>query len=1084
MNSNKKVISTRRLFALAFIVSFITVLCLGAYFYCSYEVKSIRREVSTNLEAISKLKITQIENWNNERFADAKVFSQSEIRLNELENLVLYKSSAYLNSEITKNLKLLNTNSDYSNIIISNTEGKPLLSLDPKHQQIDSCAVRFIKSAVKNKRITFTDLYRHLPSGKIYLDYIAPVINKENTVTAVVIFRVNPDTYLYPLIKEWPVQSKSSETLIVRRDDGYALFLNELNYQSGTALKLRIPLTRTDVPAVQAVLGYNGIFEGVNYRGENVLSYISPVSGTTWIMVALEDTGEIYAELYYKEIVIIIFTIVLIFVLLGGLWGFYHYRQGNIYRELFSREKELREYHEEFKTILYSVGDAIITLGTNGKIKNMNRTAEALTGWKESEAIYKPFEEVFKIINEETRSIVQNPVNIVLREGKTVGLANHTLLLSKDGREIPIADSGAPIKSDNDEILGVVLVFRDQSEERNAQKTIEESRQRFLSLFRNMNEGVALHELVKDSNSNAVNYRIIDVNPRFENILGINRNEVAGRLATEAYQVSEAPYLEIYSSVVRTGLSHTFETYFESMDKHFIISVVPWLNNGFATIFTDITGNKIAEEALRESEERFRTVYNASPSAISISEIGTGRLIQINEAYEKLFGFSKNESIGKSSFELGIWVNKADRERLIDVILKNNFYNNLEINFKSKNGSVINCLLSGRIIHIKNNNFMVTIIHDITNLKNATLTLKESEERFRKIFEEHSAVKLLIDSKTGEIVEANKAAAEYYGWTKEELLQMNINEINISLTEKIKMQMDQVSEHKKIHFEFVHRKKNGSIRDVEVFSSTVDIGGKEYLHSIIHDITKRKLVEEKLKKYSEELIKLNAGKDKMFSIIAHDLRGPFNPLLGISEIMANDFKSLSKKELKYYSKEIFNSLKNIYKLLENLLSWSRIETGQMQFNPEKINIYEKTENVINLLSEISKSKDISVFNETCKDIFVTADPTMLNSVMQNLIGNSIKFTYNGGSLRVFAEEINNGFIKVTVSDNGVGMDDKQIKNLFKLSVTSTRGTNNEKGTGLGLMICKEMVEKNGGTISVKSEAGKGTDISFTIPKAV
>ena len=313
---------------------------------------------------------------------------------------------------------------------------------------------------------------------------------------------------------------------------------------------------------------------------------------------------------------------------------------------------------------------------------------------------------------------------------------------------------------------------------------------------------------------------------------------------------------------------------------------------------------------------------------------------------------------------------------------------------------------------------------------------------------------------------------------------MNINEINISLTEKIKMQMDQVSEHKKIHFEFVHRKKNGSIRDVEVFSSTVDIGGKEYLHSIIHDITKRKLVEEKLKKYSEELIKLNAGKDKMFSIIAHDLRGPFNPLLGISEIMANDFKSLSKKELKYYSKEIFNSLKNIYTLLENLLSWSRIETGQMQFNPEKINIYEKTENVINLLSEISKSKDISVFNETGKDIFVTADPTMLNSVMQNLISNSIKFTYNGGSLRVFAEDINNGFIKVTVSDNGVGMDDKQIKNLFKLSVTSTRGTNNEKGTGLGLMICKEMVEKNGGTISVKSEAGKGTDISFTIPKAV
>jgi PAS domain S-box-containing protein len=1080
MNSKTKVILTRKIYAFVFIVSFITIICLGAYFYFSYEVKSVRREVYKDLEAISTLKITQIKNWNNERFANAKVFTQSDIHLNDLENLIHYKSPAYLNSEIIKNLKILNTNSDYSNIIISNTEGKPFLSLEPKQQQIDSSTMRFIKSAVKNKRITFTDLYRPSSSDKICLDYIAPVINKENTVTAVIIFRINPDTYLYPLIKEWPVQSNSSETLIVRRDNGNALFLNELNHQSGAALKLRIPLARKEVPAVQAVLGYKGIFEGVNYRGANVLSYISPVSGTPWIMIAMEDTREIYAELYFKEVVIITFTIILILVFLGGLWGFYHYRQRNIYRELFTREKELRVYHEEFKTILYSVGDAIITIGTNGKIKNMNRTAEELTGWNEAEAKGKPLEDVFKIINEETRSIVKNPFNIVLNEGKIVGLANHTLLLSKDGREIPIADSGAPIKSEHDEVLGVVLVFRDQSDERNAQKTIEESRLRFLSLFRNMNEGVALHELVDDSN----NYRIIDVNPQFEKILGINRTDVAGKLATEAYKVNEAPYLEIYSNVVRTGQSHTFETYFESMNKHFIISVVPWLNTGFATIFTDITLHKHAQQALAESEEKFRAVYNTSPSAISISEIETGTFVEVNDACEKLLGYNRSEILGKNTFDLGTWVNEDEREALEDAIRTKGFYNNLEIKLKAKNGSIIDCLISGRLILINNKKFVVAVLHNISELQKATLAIKESEERFRKIFEEHSAVKLLIDPKTGEIVEANKAAAEYYGWTKEELLQMNINEINISSPEKIKMQMDQVSEHKKTHFEFVHRNKNGSIRDVEVFSSTLDIGGKEYLHSIIHDITKRKLVEEKLKKYSEELIKLNAGKDKMFSIIAHDLRGPFNPLLGISEIMANDFKSLSKKELKYYSKEIFNSLKNIYTLLENLLSWSRIETGQMQFNPEKINIYEKTENVINLLSEISKSKDISVFNETCKDIFVTADPTMLNSVMQNLIGNSIKFTYNGGSLRVFAEEINNGFIKVTVSDNGVGMDDKQIKNLFKLSVTSTRGTNNEKGTGLGLMICKEMVEKNGGTISVKSEAGKGTDISFTIPKAV
>ena len=179
---------------------------------------------------------------------------------------------------------------------------------------------------------------------RILMDYIAPVIDKNNSVTAILILRINPDTYLYPLIKEWPVPGKTSETLIVRKENENVLYLNELNNRSRTALNLEIPFTAKKVPAVQAALGRKGIFEGISYHGTNVLSYISPVSGTPWIIIAQIDDNEIYAQLYFKEIVIISFTVLVIIILTGGLVWYFHYRQKNIYRELFIREKELREH--------------------------------------------------------------------------------------------------------------------------------------------------------------------------------------------------------------------------------------------------------------------------------------------------------------------------------------------------------------------------------------------------------------------------------------------------------------------------------------------------------------------------------------------------------------------------------------------------------------------------------------------------------------------------------------------------------------------------------------------------------------------
>ncbi|MGD1007829.1 MAG: PAS domain S-box protein [Ignavibacteriaceae bacterium] len=850
MNSKIKVILTRKRHILVIIASLSIMLFLGAYFYFSYEVKTIRSEAYNELKAIATLKISQITNWNNERFTDVKIFSQNPFFVGSLENSLGSKSNASLKSEIIKNFTLINANSDYSNIILFNIEGKSLLSLDSKFQQIDSTTARFIKRAVKEKKIISTDLYRSSLHNEIYLDYIAPVIDKNSFVFAVLILRVNPETFLYPIIKEWPVPSKTSETLIVRREDGSALYLNELNHRRSAALILTIPLTRKEVPAVQAVLGRKGIFEGVSYHGTNVLSYISPVIGAPWIMIAQIDNSEIYAGLYYKEFVTISFTVLLILALSGGLFWFYHYRQRNIFRELFVKEKELRAHHEEFKTILYSIGDGVITIDTNGNIKQMNRTAEELTGWNEDEAKGKPVEEVFNIINEATRNRVENPFHKVLGEGIIAGLANRTLLISKNGDEIPISDSGAPIKSETGEILGVVLIFRDQTEERIAQKTIEESRQRFLSLFTNMSEGVALHELVKDKNNHPVNYRLIDANPQFEKILGINRLEILGKLATEAYKTSEAPYLEIYSKAALTYKPYSFETYYEPRNKHFKISVVPWLQNGFAIIFTDITDRKLAEEALKESEKKYRDMVEGSPDAIAI--YNEGKVVYANNACISLFRASSiDQLIGISIINFVHPDYKAfASERMKEIREFSNILPSREEKLLRLDGTEIVTEIKAIPITFNQRPAVQIIIRDITERKQAEEKLRNSEMKFRSLFED-SLMGVSEAAPGGHLIQANQAYLQMYGYTNLDEMKAEVNDIgSLYVNPKARKEGLRILAEKGVmeprEMEVV--KRNGTRFFVLMSAREFrDVGGKPlYYHTNYIDITERKRTEEKL----------------------------------------------------------------------------------------------------------------------------------------------------------------------------------------------------------------------------------------------
>ncbi len=242
------------------------------------------------------------------------------------------------------------------------------------------------------------------------------------------------------------------------------------------------------------------------------------------------------------------------------------------------------------------------------------------------------------------------------------------------------------------------------------------------------------------------------------------------------------------------------------------------------------------------------------------------------------------------------------------------------------------------------------------------------------------------------------------------------------------------------------------------------------------------ILNEQLLSSEKELKDVIKEKDKFFSIISHDLRSPFHGLLGFGEILINEFEELSKEDIKKFIERIYSSSKNLYNLLNNLLEWSKLRTNKVDYSPDVFRIKDVVNSVIEILAGNAFKKRINLYNNAGNRHMVFADQNMIYSVLQNLISNAIKFTHPDGMITIETKEIS-GRIEISVSDTGIGISEKEIKKLFEFNAFhSTKGTAEEMGSGLGLVLCKELIEKNGGIFSAKSNPGKGSTFTFTLPQ--
>lgn len=389
--------------------------------------------------------------------------------------------------------------------------------------------------------------------------------------------------------------------------------------------------------------------------------------------------------------------------------------------------------------------------------------------------------------------------------------------------------------------------------------------------------------------------------------------------------------------------------------------------------------------------------------------------------------------------------------------------------------------------------YVATIIEDFTEQKKAEEMLDETLEKYRTIFENTVEGIILIDD-SGTVTEWNKCMEHKTGFSKMMVRGRKLWDVQYSLLTadwqkrfpKEKLQkiwlnlITSLTENEIRKEEGQYLDKDGSLVLTEDIICPLRLKKEKFLCIIQRDLTERRNAEQNLKINEQALQHLNATKDKLFSIIAHDLRSPFNSILGYSQYLRENIRKLEVEESEKCLDIINSSAHSTLTLLVNLLSWAKNQTGQTSYNPEKIRLHNIVNEVVDFSGSSAKIKNIMLDHNISNEITIYADRNMLKTIFQNLISNAVKFTNPDGMINISALPYSE-HVEITVSDTGVGIAKSAIKNLFTLETNASTGTLNETGSGLGLVICREFVEKQGGKIWVESKVGKGSRFKFTLP---
>jgi PAS domain S-box-containing protein len=734
-----------------------------------------------------------------------------------------------------------------------------------------------------------------------------------------------------------------------------------------------------------------------------------------------------------------------------------------------------------YKTASEKLNQALITINNDGNIIYWDKQSEQIFGLSANQVIGKFIGEVFEAFTKDYFTTLRTDIGLIDYHKVNVNF------FDDDHQKRSYEFRFVPAISEGEEIIIQCVEITDILKEKDEIVKSESSLQKIIA---NTDEFI----LISDSTGH-----LEFLNSNFMNLLEITHDEMKelhldDLLPPETYKDKRIVTLDELLNKTKEKIKISFLTK-SGATVH--------LNGTFKPVSDEKTFSRkyigyfgeVKESNIPESETTiYSSVFGSSLDGMAVAS--DGKILIANDAFASIFGFDLPADIENK--DLLDFVSNNDILRVAEFfrLKERNKFSPERFDFlaKKKDNSLFYCELTISTFKKSEKTYLTIMTRDVTERKRSQRAIKESEEKYRNITEniddflftfERSGRNLrplfytvAVEKITG------YSQADFLSDTKLFLKVIHPDDFSMLKKKMSVLMKNRIQSSGEFEFRIINkhgnivwiRNKVNLVRNLE--------GDIQKVYGLVSDITLKKRAEEDLKQSAESLKKLNETKDRFISIVSHDLRTPFSSILGFTDLLSSD-ESLSDEERKQYVKYIQESSKSMLALVNSLLDWTRLQTGRIKFEPQKIEARLIVEKSINTISGTAFQKGIRILSTVGDEYHIFVDKNLIHQVFNNLISNAIKFTDKGGMITISVKPSSSiRFIEFTVKDNGRGIKQENIEKLFNVdSKFSSEGTAGERGSGLGLSLVKEIVEKHGGTINVQSNYGEGSEFKFTLPIA-
>lgn len=1115
---------------LLFIILITGILAAGFFYYRSQE-KNFRAGVESQLSAIVDLKVEELLHWRKERLWDASICYKNVNLSLRVKRYLETPHNPDARSKLMTWLHKAGAANQYDHVLLLDTRGVLRMS-DPESpepessEKVPSHLVRDVSEVISSEKITFLDFHRDSPDRPVYLAILVPVLDEENSglPLGAIVFIINPETYLYPLIQSWPVDSRTAETLLVRREGDDVLFLNELKFRKNTALNLRFPLNQShDLPAAMAVLGIEGIVEGRDYRGVPVVACVRAIPDSPWFLVARMDISEVYAPLRERLWIIIILVGSLLIGTGAGIGFILWHRQSRYYREKFESAGALQASETRYRSTLDSMMEGFQIIGYDWRCLYVNKETARQCRVSEEELLGH---KITDVLSNSAYTEILAVMKRCMDDRSFVSMENEFIYPDGDKAWFYVSIHPAP--------EGLYILSMDITEKKQAQER-EKHLNAIIRAIRKVNQLITKEKdrdrLIKGACENLVATRgfasawilLLDSSGKLVHLAESGLGENFGQLK-KLFERSQFPQC-IRKALTQNEVVITTDTIIDCPDCPLVsaykdnasfcvkleyggkvygtlTALVPQtfsMDKEEQALFHEVGGdiafglyNIEQEEKQRQmvmelsySETRYRTLFEGAAEGILIIEMENRIFQYANPAICKMLGYTQDELKTMNVMDIHP---KNDFDRVIpefETLERQGGGAVKNIPCLRKDGTIIYADFNTTLTSIDGITCNVGFVIDVTERKKSDDALKESEERFKTLFE-YAPDAIYLHDLEGRFIDCNRAAEKMVGYSKEELIGKTSMELSL-IPPEVAQKADELLTKNAQGFpagpeEIITNRKDGEQIIAEFRTFPLGIKGRNMILGIARDISERKSLEQQLRQSQKlEAVGILSGG------IAHDFNNLLTTIIGNAELALTDIPK--DDPVREEIKEIKLAGERAASLTRQLLAFSRKQVLQ----PTVIDLNETALDMEKMLCRMI-GENIELRTILAPDLGqVEVDAGQIEQVIMNLVINARDAMPDGGKITIETKNVNiddeyaHSHVAVTpglyvmlgVSDTGAGMPDEIKAHIFEpFFTTKVKG----KGTGLGLSTVYGIIKQSNGNIWVYSEPGKGTTFKIYLPR--